>query len=65
MATLSASQLSALAAGIDDLSVRAAQLADELSGDGAAEAATAIYEAERSLLMASRSLARARRALEG
>jgi hypothetical protein len=65
MASLLDSQLSALAASIDDLSKRVAQLADGLPGQGGEEAATALYEAERSLLMANRAMERARRTLPG
>jgi len=63
MATLSVAQLSALAAGIDDLSGRVARLAVELEESHEAEAAAALYEVERSLHMANRSMDRARRAL--
>ncbi len=65
MATLSSAQLSALASGIDDLSERAVALAVELEAEHEAEASAALYEVERSLRMATRSMDRARRALEG
>jgi hypothetical protein len=48
--------------GIDDLARRAASLAEELQAREA-EAGAAMFEVERSLLMATRSLERARRAL--
>ena len=63
MATLSSAQLSALSSGIDDLAVRVTRMATELEDDHEAEAAAALYEVERSLLMANRSMDRARRAL--
>lgn len=65
MATLPSAQVSALSAGIDDLVGRVAQLATDLEGSHEAEAASALYEVERSLLMANRSMDRARRALGG
>ena len=65
MASLSTAQLSALASGISDLADRASQLAVQLEGDHEAEAAAAMYEVERSLLMANRSMDRARRAIDG
>jgi hypothetical protein len=58
-------QLSALGASIEDLVVRAATLAQVLEADGAGEPAAALYEVERSLQMAARSVDRARRALPG
>lgn len=63
MATLPSAQISALASGIDDLVNRVAQLATELEESHEAEAAAALYEVERSLQMANRSMDRARRAL--
>ena len=63
MASLSDSQLSALAANIDDLALRVTQLAEGLDGYGVEETSTALFEVERSLQMASRSMARARKAL--
>jgi hypothetical protein len=65
MATLSSAQLSALSSAIDDLGERSAALATELEGEHEAEAAAALYEVERSLRMANRSMDRARRALGG
>jgi hypothetical protein len=62
MASLHDAQLSALSAGIDDLARRAASLAEELQAREA-EAGAAMFEVERSLMMATRSLERARRAL--
>jgi hypothetical protein len=64
MASLSAAQLSALASAIDELGERSAALAGELEQSHEAEAAAALYEVERSIRMASRSMDRARRALE-
>jgi hypothetical protein len=57
-------QLSALAATVDELAQRAAELAAALEADGSSEPATALFEVERSLAMASRSVDRARRALD-
>lgn len=62
--SLDAARLSSLAAGIDDLSRVAGDLAGELDGGRYAEAAVALYEAERSLAMAGRAVARARRVVE-
>ena len=64
MTSLSTAQLSALASGISDMADRVAQMAVELEGEHEAEAAAALYEVERSLLMANRSMDRARRALD-
>jgi hypothetical protein len=63
MASHHDSQLSALGASIDDLTVRAAALAQSLEADGSGEPAGALFEVERSLQMAARSVERARRAL--
>lgn len=65
MASLPAAQLSAIAASVDDLAGRCAELATRVEADGDSEATTALYEAERSLLVAGRSLERARRSLGG
>jgi hypothetical protein len=64
MASTHDAQLSALAATVDELAQRAAGLAAVLEVDGSSDAATALFEVERSLAMASRSVDRARRALE-
>ena len=56
-------QLSSLGASIEDLARRAAELAQDLEGDGASEPAASLFEVERSLRMAVRSLDRARRTL--
>ena len=40
-------------------------MAVDLEGEHEAEAAAALYEVERSLLMANRSMDRARRSLDG
>lgn len=63
MASLPDSQLSALASSIEDISGRVAALAEELSGEHASESASILYEVERTLDMATRSVNRARRAL--
>lgn len=63
MASASDPQLSSLGASIDDLARRAAELAHALDGDGASEPAASLFEVERSLRMAVRSLERARRTL--
>jgi hypothetical protein len=57
------SQLSAIADQVTDLARRVAETAAELDRDEATDAATALYEVERSLNAATRSLDRARRAL--
>jgi hypothetical protein len=57
------SQLSAIADQVTDLARRVAETAAELDRDEATDAATALYEVERSLNAAIRSLDRARRAL--
>ena len=57
------SQLSAIADQVTDLARRVADTAAELDRDEATDAATALYEVERSLNAATRSLDRARRAL--
>ncbi len=64
MAQLADAQLSAIAAGVDDTIARVAELAQDLSERHEADAATALYEAERSLAVAGRALARARASLE-
>jgi len=64
MSSLHHSQLSALGSAIDDLVHRATDLAQALEADGASDAASALFEVERSLQMAHRSMDRARRALE-
>lgn len=63
MAPIDRSELSALAHGVGEMARQSAVLGERLDGDGAAEAATALYEAERSLQMAERALERARRSL--
>lgn len=55
--------MSALASSIEDISGRVAALAEELSGEHASESASILYEVERTLDMATRSVNRARRAL--
>lgn len=63
MAAATDPQLSSLGASIDDLARRAAELAQALEADGASEPAGSLFEVERSLRMATRSLERARRSL--
>jgi hypothetical protein len=62
MASLPRSQISSVADGIEDLARRVAELADELDGSSS-DSANALYEAERSLRMASRAMERAGRTL--
>lgn len=62
MSTLPDSQLSAIASAIDDLAVRVSRLAEELQGTEDSDRAAALFEVERSLHMANRSIDRARRA---
>ena len=57
-------QLSALSTSIDELTAQVAGLAEQLTQTGSAEPAAALYEVERSLEMANRSLERARRRLQ-
>jgi hypothetical protein len=64
MASLDTAQLSALAAGIDDTIARVAELGERLDTGATSHAANALFEAERALKMAQRSLARASRALD-
>lgn len=64
MASLDHAQLSALASGVDELARRSAELAGALEHGLSSEAATALYEAERSLVMAGRAVERARRSLD-
>ncbi|MCU1357375.1 MAG: hypothetical protein JWM89_2793 [Acidimicrobiales bacterium] len=63
MASLDQAQLSSLGDGIDDLARRVAALAEQLDGGANSDGANALYEAERSLRMATRAIERARRAL--
>jgi hypothetical protein len=58
-----AAQLSAIADQVEELARRVAGAAAELDRDEATDAATALYEVERSLNAATRSLERARRVL--
>lgn len=64
MASHHDAQLSAIAASVDELARRVATLAEQLQDDGQAEPATALFEVERSLRMAERSLDRSRRSLQ-
>lgn len=63
MTTLDDAQLSSIVATVDDTVIRVADLGERLDGGGTSDAANALFEAERSLKMASRALARARRVL--
>lgn len=63
VASLDRTQLSSIADGVDDLTRRVAHLAEQLEERHQADAAGALFEAERSLRMASRAVERARRAL--
>lgn len=63
MASIHLAQLSSIAASVDDTIVRVADLGERLDGADASDAANALFEAERSLKMAGRALARSRRAL--
>lgn len=62
MSSLPDAQLSAIGSAIDDLARRVAALAGELEADDDSDRATALFEVERSLHMAARSIDRARRA---
>lgn len=62
MPSLPDAQLSAIASAIDDLARRVGELAGELEADDDTEVAAALFEVERSLHMAMRSMDRARRA---
>ena len=61
MASLPEAQLSAISSGLDETIGRVAELGESLDHGGAADAANALFEAERALKMAARALARARR----
>lgn len=63
MASLDTAQLSALASSVDDTIIRVAELGERLDDGATSDAANALFEAERSLKMARRSLERAGRAL--
>ncbi len=63
MASLDHAQLSSIVANVDETVTRVADLGERLDGGGSSDAANALFEAERSLKMASRALARAGRAL--
>ncbi len=65
MSSLDRAQLSAITASIDDAMVRVAALGEQLDSGGTADAANALFEAERSLAMATRALERAGKALGG
>ena len=63
MPSLDRVQLSALGDGVDDLTRRAFALAEQFAQNDSSDGAQALYEAERSLRMASRAIERAARAL--
>lgn len=65
MSSLDRAQLSAIAATIDDATTRVAALGEQLDAGGTADAANALFEAERALTMATRALDRANKALGG
>lgn len=64
MASLDIAQLSALASAIEDLAGRSAELAEQLDTADTADTAAALFEAERALVMANRSVTRALRGVE-
>lgn len=59
--TLDHARISSLASAVDELSSLAGDLAAALEGGRTAEAAVALFEAERSLKMAGRAVERAKR----
>jgi len=63
MASLDHTRVAALASTVDDHAGRAAELAEQLAAGGDDTVAAVLYEAERSLRMASRTLERAVAAL--
>ncbi len=63
MASIDHAQLLSLVDSVDDTTTRVAALGERLDGSGSSDAANALFEAERSLKMAGRALARARRHL--
>ena len=60
MASLDLARLASLVANVDETVTGVAELGEHLDADGRSDAANALFEAERALKMASRSLARAR-----
>ncbi len=63
MATIDAAELSSIVDSVDETTTRVAHLGERLDDGTTSDAANALFEAERSLKMAARALARARRAL--
>ncbi|HEX2576729.1 MAG TPA: hypothetical protein VHK88_10305 [Aquihabitans sp.] len=63
MATIDAAELSSIVDIVDETTTRVAQLGERLDDGSTSDAANALFEAERSLKMAARALARARRGL--
>ena len=65
MSSSAHAQLSSLAASVDDVVARLSELAESLDTGSPSDAANALFEAERSLLMARRAIDRGRSALPG
>lgn len=63
MASLDRAQLSSIAETVEETVARVADLGERLDGAGTSDAANALFEAERSLKMAGRALARAGRSM--
>lgn len=63
MASLHNAQLAAITSAVEDNSQRIVDLAGELDESRSSDAIADLYEAERSLRMAGRALARAAKAL--
>lgn len=63
MASLDTARLASLAANVEENVAGVAELGEHLDRSGYSDAANALFEAERSLKMASRALARARRSM--
>lgn len=64
MASLHNAQLAAITSAVEDNSQRIVDLAGALDESRSSDAIADLYEAERSLRMAGRSLARAAKALD-
>lgn len=63
MASAELARLASLAANVEETVAGVAELGEHLDATSASDAANALFEAERSLKMAGRSMARARRSL--
>lgn len=61
MASLDHAQLASLVANVEETITGVAELGERLDATGRSDTANALFEAERSLKMAARGLARARR----